>query len=90
MIRKILLSLSVICSAALTAQPLKVPAFTAYIEPNPNGASVSARDGVTRWSDPEQRVAWFGKIATPGELKMSQAPKGPDQQPEDDRRRKIL
>lgn len=80
MIRKILLSVSVFWSSVLAAQPLKVPAFTAYIEPNPGGASVSAKEGVTRWSDPEQHVVWFGKIATPGELKLSLSIKLPKDQ----------
>lgn len=80
MIQKILLSASLIWSGLVIAQPLKVPAFTAYIEPNPNGASVSAKDGVTRWHDPEQHVVWFGKIATPGELKLSLSIKLPNDQ----------
>lgn len=43
--------------------PLRIPAHTAYIAPDPNGARVSAL-GITRWTDPQQKVLWFGDIKT--------------------------
>src|SRR5688572_1427175 len=50
---------------------LRVPAFTAYIEPNPDGAKVSEEAGITGWSDRKQSVSWFGSIAKPGKLAVS-------------------
>ncbi len=61
----------IICTAATAAAELRVPAFTAYLDPNVDGARVSARSGVTRWNDPALKVLWFGQIRTPGELKCS-------------------
>jgi hypothetical protein len=44
---------------------LRVPAFTAYLEPDPGGASLS------NWTDPSLKVLWFGEIKTPGKLDCS-------------------
>ncbi|RPJ22723.1 MAG: DUF5077 domain-containing protein, partial [Planctomycetaceae bacterium] len=61
----------VLVTAAAAAAELRVPAFTAYLDPNVEGARVSARSGITRWDDPALKVLWFGQIKTPGELKCS-------------------
>jgi hypothetical protein len=50
---------------------LRVPACTAYLEPDPDGADVSPRAGVSNWTDPALQVLWFGEIKTPGELDCS-------------------
>ena len=50
---------------------LRVPAFTAYLDPNPDGADVSPRSGVSDWTDPSLKVLWFGEIKTPGKLDCS-------------------
>lgn len=50
---------------------LRVPAFTAYLEPDPDGAKVSSRSGISDWTDPSLRVLWFGEIKTPGRLDCS-------------------
>ncbi len=42
---------------------VRVPAFTAYLDPDANGARVSS-DGITRWTDPKLKVLWFGEIKT--------------------------
>ena len=52
------------------AEELRVPAFTAYMLPNPESARASEQKGITRWNDPTQSVNWYGKFATPGELKL--------------------
>ena len=57
---------------------LRVPAFTAYLEPNPDGARVSANLGITGWSDPALNVLWFGDIRTAGTLKASVALRLPE------------
>ena len=60
--------LSALCHAQ--AQ-LRVPAFTAYLEPDPDGARVSSRSGISDWTDPALKVLWFGDIKNPGKLDCS-------------------
>lgn len=60
-------ALSVV-TAGFAAESLRVPAFTAYLEPNVDGARVAERFGVRGWNDPNLKVLWFGRIATPGQL----------------------
>ncbi len=59
-------------AAALTVNAgsaeLRVPAYTAYLEPDSEGARVSQRSGVTRWINPETKVVWFGEFKQPGEI----------------------
>ena len=50
---------------------LRVPAFTAYLELDPEGAGVSERSGITGWTDSSLKVLWFGDIKTPGKLDCS-------------------
>jgi len=50
---------------------LRVPAFTAYLEPDPDGARVSSRSGISEWMDPALKVLWFGDVKTPGKLDCS-------------------
>jgi hypothetical protein len=60
--------------AASAQGQLRVPAFTAYFDPDPDGARTSGRSGlITGWQDPKLKVLWFGDIKTPGELKCSVA-----------------
>jgi hypothetical protein len=47
---------------------LRVPAFTAYLDPDPGGARISPRSGISGWTNPALKVLWFGEIKTPGEL----------------------
>jgi len=54
--------------SATSAAELRVPAFTAYLDPDVRGARVSPRSGITGWNDPELKVLWFGQIKTPGKL----------------------
>ena len=53
-----------------TGAELRVPAFTAYLEPDVEGAHVS-RSGIAGWKDPELRVLWFGEFKQPGKLDCS-------------------
>jgi len=50
------------------AEAITVPAFTAYIEPEANGARVSSGSGITGWKDPKAKVLWFGELKTTGTL----------------------
>jgi hypothetical protein len=65
----VLLSLATLCALlSAAAAELRVPAFTAYIDPNPDGARVSQRSGITGWTDPNLRVLWFGELKNSGKL----------------------
>jgi len=68
--RQLFLALCLFTVSGAQAQ-LKVPAFTAYLEPDPDGASVSPRSGISDWTDPSLKVLWFGEIKTPGKLDCS-------------------
>jgi len=58
----------VFCAAALSAAELRVPAFTAYTLPDAEGARISQRGGVTRWTDPALTVNWYGQFKQTGEV----------------------
>ncbi len=64
---KFLLTLLLLATTAAHAE-LRIPAFTAYVHPDVEGAHVSARTGVTQWKDPSLKVLWFGEIRTAGSL----------------------
>ena len=53
------------CCSALAE--LRVPAFTAYLDPDANGAKVS-KEGISGWTNPQLTVSWFGEIKTAGKL----------------------
>ena len=50
---------------------VRIPAATAYLDPDVRGARVSARSGITAWKDSELKVLWFGQLRTPGQLKCA-------------------
>ncbi|MGA2244902.1 MAG: DUF3472 domain-containing protein [Verrucomicrobiota bacterium] len=47
---------------------LRVPAFTAYLAPDPDAAEVSAEAGITGWMNPALQVLWFGEMSRTGTL----------------------
>jgi hypothetical protein len=51
---------------ALRAE-LRVPAHTAYVQPDPRVARVHA-EGISRWSGPDQSVFWAGELTATGHL----------------------
>ncbi|HEX3798526.1 MAG TPA: DUF3472 domain-containing protein [Verrucomicrobiae bacterium] len=66
---KSLLILSLLLLALRPAQAdLRVPAFTAYVLPNPGGVSVSERDGVTHWTNPQLSLNWYGHFSQTGQV----------------------
>lgn len=65
--KTIVMSLCLFALCRVQAE-LRVPAFTAYLDPNPDGADVSPRSGISDWTDPALKVLWFGEIKTPGKL----------------------
>jgi hypothetical protein len=68
--RRIVRSLLLFAFCGAHAQ-LLVPAATAYLEPDPDGASVSPPAGISNWTNPSLKVLWFGDIKTPGKLDCS-------------------
>jgi hypothetical protein len=50
------------------ADPLRIPAFTAYSLPEAEGVRISERQGVTRWTNPAVRINWYGNIRKTGEI----------------------
>ena len=64
-----ILSIFVFAMLAMAARAeLRVPAFTAYLDPNVDGARVSSRSGITGWRDPALKVLWFGEFKNTGKL----------------------
>ncbi len=57
-----------VCCGALQSAELRVPAFTAYIDPKIDGARISSRSGVSGWNDPTQKILWFGELKNTGSL----------------------
>jgi hypothetical protein len=57
---------------------LRVPAFTAYLDPDPRGARVSESAGVGRWDDPANTVSWFGELKHTGTVSGAVSVKLPD------------
>ena len=57
--------------ACQAEESIRIPAFTAYVEPDPGGAKVSSAKGVTGWEYPEQRLVWLGRPTSLGKLRVS-------------------
>ena len=57
-------------SAQITTKPeaLRVPAFTAFAEPDPEGLEFSEQNGVTGWNNDRINIVWYGEIKTAGRL----------------------
>jgi hypothetical protein len=74
MMKQLLLLTTALLAFHLHGAELRVPAFTAYLDPDPDGARISGRTGlITGWQDPKLKVLWFGDLKTPGDLKCSVA-----------------
>ena len=72
---------ALLCLAQATVRAeLRVPAHTAYLEPDSGGARVSSKSGVIGWKNPEQTVLWFGELKSPGTIEVSLELRLPDQQ----------
>ncbi len=68
--KQIVLALCLLASFRAQAD-LRVPAFTAYLEPDSDGAQISRNSGIKNWTDPGEKVLWFGEIKTPGSLECA-------------------
>ncbi len=51
--------------------PLKIPAFTAYFQPDPDQGPRRESDGRLEGWTAATRLEWFGRIANPGELSVA-------------------
>jgi hypothetical protein len=76
--KKLLILLATGIALADCQADLRVPAFTAYLDPEVDGAWISPRAGITGWKDPALKVLWFGDIKTPGQLDCSVALRLPE------------
>lgn len=56
--------------AARAQEPLRIPGHTAYVIPDPHGARVN-REGVSKWTNPEQKILWGGEVHSSGWLNAS-------------------
>jgi hypothetical protein len=50
---------------------IRIPAFTAYLDPDPDGARISQRTGITDWDNPALKVSWFGEFKQSGQITCS-------------------
>ncbi|HTH47554.1 MAG TPA: DUF3472 domain-containing protein [Candidatus Limnocylindria bacterium] len=50
---------------------MRIPAFTAYIDPDPNAAEVTTEHGIRGWKDAHQKVLWFGEFKSVGKLTVA-------------------
>lgn len=58
--------------AALQAPDvLKIPAFTGYCDPDPNGVQISEQHGVRGWRTKEQSLSWYGRFEKTGRLEIT-------------------
>src|SRR5438105_7995861 len=60
-------------SATQIRAELRVPASTAYVEPEPEALKVSPNSGISGWTNPALTISWFGEIKRPGRLDCSVA-----------------
>lgn len=66
-------------TALVSAAPLNIPAHSAYLDPDINGARIRENAPITGWRDPKLQVCWFGELKHPGVLKCAvelKLPKG--------------
>jgi hypothetical protein len=68
--RTILLLSAALFSASSSLAQLRIPAHTAYIDPDTRGARVTT-NGITQWRSSTNRVLWFGDIKKPGMIEAS-------------------
>ncbi len=62
--------LATLLATAPAFAELRIPASTAYLDPDPHGATISDA-GVTGWTNPQITVSWFGEFKTTGKLTAS-------------------
>lgn len=63
--------LAVLATTTNMLAELRVPAYTAYAEPDPEAVEISPRGGVTGWNEPGTKLLWFGEFKHAGEVNCS-------------------
>jgi hypothetical protein len=58
-------------SSSVCAESIRVPAFTAYSEPDHDGVEFSEKSGITQWKNPAIKILWFGQFKNVGKLDCS-------------------
>ncbi|BCM92717.1 hypothetical protein IAD21_04599 [Abditibacteriota bacterium] len=58
-------------SCVAWAEPVNVPAFTAFSEPKLDGIDVREGDGVYGWGDKTQSLVWYGDLRDMGALQVA-------------------
>lgn len=53
-----------------SAAQLSIPASTAYLDPDGDGARVSPENGVTDWTDSSTAIVWYGHFPQAGRLSV--------------------
>ncbi len=69
----LVLALCLVSGTRAGADPLRVPAYTAYLQPDPEpeGMDVSPPAGVTGWKDGKVSLVWHGELKAAGRLTPS-------------------
>src|SRR5437588_9764636 len=60
-----------LAARAKPSESLRVPAFTAYSEPEPEAVEVSEQRGITGWTNPRDKIVWYGSLRSTGRLSLS-------------------
>ena len=55
-------------AVASTSAEIHIPAFTAYLTPEPEAVSVSEKSGISGWKDAKTKVIWYGELGGSGEV----------------------
>jgi len=63
-----------------SAQSLRIPTFTAYLDQDNGGARVSEEQGVSDWRNPATRILWFGELKQPGAIEAAVELRLPEKQ----------
>src|ERR1700691_3822888 len=54
-----------------TPDTLRVPAFTAFAEPDPEALGFSEQNATTGWTDAKTSIVWYGEVKTTGRLDLA-------------------
>ncbi len=74
---RLTLLLALLTTSLCRAEEIRIPAATAYLDPDADGARVSQQQGVTKWTDPDTAILWFGQLQSAGSLNATVILKAP-------------
>ena len=67
----VLLLFAPFAQGTMNSDTLRVPAFTAFAEPDPEALEISEQNGVTGWNNDRINIVWYGEIKTAGRLDVA-------------------